>query len=189
MNYPLGIKTTEKKSINYGNRGMSLEYDLNETNNYYLIQNIAVVYKKPTPIKIVDVDYPSRKEAIIKKAYFQIPSTTDYNGIYKGKHIDFEAKETTSSTSFPLANIHPHQIKHLERIKEHGGIAFLIVRFTKLGKTFLLTIDSLNYFLNNYKNKSINITFFEQNGYLITDKYNPRVDYLSIIDKFILKEN
>ena len=140
MNYPLGVKSTEKKCINYGNRGMSLEYDLNETNNYYLLQDIAVIYKKPTPIKIVDVDYPSRKEAVIKKAFFQIPSTTDYNGIYKGKYIDFEAKETTSSTSFPLANIHNHQIKHLQSIEKHGGIAFLIVRFTKLNKNFLLTM-------------------------------------------------
>lgn len=187
MNYPLGAKSTEKKSISYGNRGMNLEYDLNETNNYYLIQNIAVVYKKPTPIKIVDVDYPSRKEAIIKKAYFQIPSTTDYNGIYKEKYIDFEAKETMSSTSFPLANIHTHQIKHLERIKEHGGIAFLIVRFTKLNKTFLLTIDSLSYFLNNYDKKSINLDFFEKQGYLIDEKYNPRLDYLSIIEKIYFK--
>ncbi len=187
MNYPLGAKSTEKKSISYGNRGMNLEYDLNETNNYYLIQNIAVVYKKPTPIKIVDVDYPSRKEAIIKKAYFQIPSTTDYNGIYKEKYIDFEAKETMSSTSFPLANIHAHQIKHLERIKEHGGIAFLIVRFTKLNKTFLLTIDSLSYFLNNYDKKSINLDFFEKQGYLIDEKYNPRLDYLSIIEKIYFK--
>ena len=38
MNYPFGVKTSKTKNINYGNRGMNLEYDLNETNNYYLIQ-------------------------------------------------------------------------------------------------------------------------------------------------------
>lgn len=187
MNYPIGVKPTDKKSINYGNRGMNLEYDLNETNNYYLIQNIAVVYKKPTPVKIVDVDYPSRKEAIIKKAFFQIPSTTDYNGIYKGKYIDFEAKETTSTTSFPLANIHAHQIKHLQNIEKHGGIAFLIVRFTKLNKTFLLTIENLSYFLENFSKKSIEFSFFEKYGYIIEDKYNPRLDYLKIIEKIYFK--
>lgn len=187
MNYPIGVKLTDKKSVNYGNRGMNLEYDLNETNNYYLIQNIAVVYKKPTPVKIVDVDYPSRKEAVIRKAFFQIPSTTDYNGIYKGKYIDFEAKETTNTTSFPLANIHNHQIKHLQNIEKHGGIAFLIVRFTKLNKTFLLTIEKLSYFLENSSKKSIELSFFEKYGYSIEEKYNPRLDYLTIIEKIYFK--
>lgn len=185
MNYPSGIKASRQKIVHYDNRGMNLENDLNETNNYYLLQNIAVVYKKPTPVKIVEVDYPSRKEAVIKKAYFQIPSTTDYNGIYQGKYIDFEAKETTNTTSFPLANIHLHQIKHLQKVEQHGGIAFLIVRFTKLNKTFLLTIDKLSYFLENSTKKSIALSFFEKNGYLIKEKYNPRLDYLSIIKNFM----
>lgn len=187
MNYPTGVKITKNKIVNYGNRGMSLEADLNETNQYYLLQNKAVIYKKPTPIKIVEVDYPSRKEAVIKKAYFQIPSTTDYNGIYKGRYVDFEAKETTSSTSFPLANIHPHQIEHLKKIKEHQGIAFLIVRFTKFNKTFLLTIEKLLLFLNTYDKKSIPLAFFEENGFLIEEKYQPRLNYLSIIDRIYFK--
>ena len=187
MNYPTGIKTTRNKLVLYGNRGMSLEYDLNETNQYYLIQNIAVIYKKPTPIKVVDVSYPSRKEAVIKKAFFGIPSTTDYNGIYKGKYIDFEAKETTSTTSFPLANIHAHQIEHLKKVKEHGGISFLIVSFTKLNKIFLLTIESLLLFFEKYDKKSIPLDFFKTHGFLIKNKYNPRLDYLSIIDKIYFK--
>lgn len=189
MNYPVGMKFKNivQKDINYGNRGMNLESDLNLTNNYYLVQNIAVIYKKPTPIKIVDVNYPSRKEAIITKAYFQIPSTTDYNGIYRGKYIDFEAKETNNITSFPINNIHEHQIKHLQKVKEHGGIAFLIIRFTKLNKNFVLPIEKLEFFLENYTKKSIKIEFFEKNGYLIEEKYNPRLNYLSIIDQIYFK--
>ena len=183
MNYPNGIKTSNNKTVIYGNRGMNLENDLNETNQYYLIHNIAVIYKKPTPIKIVDVSYPSRKEAIINKAFFQIPSTTDYNGIYKGKYIDFEAKETTSCTSFPLANIHEHQIEHLKKINIHQGIAFIIVRFTKLNQTFLLSIEKLVDFMEMSNKKSIPLDYFKNMGFLIKEKYNPRLDYLSIIDK------
>ena len=183
MNYPCGIKKQENKTVLYGNRGMTLEDDLNKTNEYYLLEDIAVIYKKPTPIKVVDVSYPSRKEAVIKKAYFQIPSTTDYNGIYKGKYIDFEAKETTSHTSFPLANIHKHQIEHLKQVQKHKGIAFLIVRFSKLNKTFLLPIEKLIPFLEEKKRKSIPLEFFETNGNIILEKYNPRLNYLPIIDK------
>ena len=126
---------------NYGNRGMVLESDINETNKYYLDNNIAVIYKKPTPVKILHLDYNTNK---ITNAYFETQSTLDYNGVYKGKYIEFDAKETKNKTSFPLANIHNHQIKHIENIINNNGICFLIVRFVSLKlfyylvKTYLL---------------------------------------------------
>ena len=103
--------------------------------------------------------------------------------------MDFEAKETKSHTSFPLNNIHVHQIKHLERIVKHGGIGFLIVRFTLLNKTFLLLYEDLFDFLKNNDRKSIPLSYFEDKGYIIKDKYNPRVDYLSILDKLYFGGN
>ena len=60
----------------YSNRGMGLENDLNQANKYYLDNNIAVIYKKPTPITINKVNYKSRSDAIITEARFKIPSTT-----------------------------------------------------------------------------------------------------------------
>ncbi len=178
------ITGSKFKNINsYANRGMSLEDDLKASNEYYLINDIAVIYKKPTPITISKVNYPSRLEAVIKEGYFRTPSTTDYNGIYKGRYIDFEAKETKLKTAFPLSNIHSHQIKHLKQIYKHGGIGFLIVRFTTINKTFYLSIESLINFLNESARKSIPISYFEENGFIILDKYNPRVDYLEIVNK------
>ena len=96
MNYPNGIKKphTEILKTSHSNRGMTLESELNFSNEYYRDIDKAYIYKKPTPIKITKVDYPSRDKAVIKEAFFTVPSTTDYNGIYKGKYIDFEAKET-----------------------------------------------------------------------------------------------
>lgn len=189
MNYPNGIK---KKNLNiastpisYKNRGMNLEDELNKSNEYYREIDKAYIYKKPTPIKITKVDYPSRDKAVIKEAFFTIPSTTDYNGLYKGYYIDFEAKESKSSTSFTLSNIHPHQIKHLQNIARHKGISFLIIRFTTLNKTYLLTTEKLNLFLENADRKSIPIEYFKENAYLIKDGYNPRIDYLKIVDKLI----
>lgn len=186
MNYPNGIKKTSQVSItNYENRGMNLENELNESNKYYKDLDKAYIYKKPTPVKITKVDYPSRNKAMIKEAFFTTPSTTDYNGIYKGYYIDFEAKETKSKTAFALTNIHPHQIEHLKNIDKHHGIAFLIVRFTTLNETYLLTAKKLNYFLENVNRKSIPIDYFRNNAYLIKDSYNPRIDYLKIVDNLI----
>lgn len=187
MNYPNGLKKEKRTDtiINYKNRGMTLESELNLSNEYYREIEKAYIYKKPTPIKITKVDYPSRDKATIKEAFFTVPSTTDYNGLYKGKYIDFEAKETKSDTSFALSNIHPHQIKHIENIYKNGGIAFLIVRFTNQNETYLLTAEKLIQYLNSTTKKSIPINFFRENAYLIKDSYRPRIDYLKIVDNLI----
>ena len=186
MRYPGGIIKNNSNSVNYGNRGMNLESDINLTNEYYLNNDIAVIYKKPTPITINKVDYPSRRDAVIKEAHFKIPSTTDYNGIYRGKYIDFEAKET-SNISFPLANIHKHQIEHLRKIIVHGGIGFIIVNFSKKEKTFLLTGSDLFSFIDNENRKSIPFEYFETHGYQINYNYNPRLDYLKVVDEIYFK--
>ena len=183
MNYPTGVKkslTNNKIKIDYKNRGMNLEDDINNTNNYYIDKKIAYIYKKPTPIKLVKVDY---KKGRIDEAYFEKPSTTDYNGIYKGKYIDFEAKETVNKTGFPLSNIHKHQIDHIRNINNENGICFLIVRFTKLNETYLLMAKDFINYVDNNKKSSIPIEYFKNNGHLIKDKYYPRVDYLEIISK------
>lgn len=183
MNYPNGIKKEFINLKSHSNRGMNLEADINDSNAYYLENDIAVIYKKPTPITINKVDYKSRKDAVIKEAHFKVPSTTDYNGIYKGKYIDFEAKETKSLTSFPLNNIHSHQIEHLKKIYNHGGIGFIIVRFCKLNKTYLLFIKDLLNFLSQNSRASIPISYFEEKGFIIKEKISPRLDYLKIIDE------
>lgn len=178
MNYPNGIK--KNKTIIWSNRGMRLEEDLNNANTFYLNNNIAIIHKKPTPIKIKKIEYPSRKATKITEGYFDISSTTDYNGLYKGKYIDFEAKETSSETSFPLSNIHNHQLIHLKKIVEHGGISFIIIRFSKLNLTFLFESEKLLDFENK---KSIKLEYFKNNCKIIKEGYSPRIDYLKTVDE------
>ena len=123
------------------------------------------------------------------KAHFNTPSTTDYNGVYKGRYIDFEAKETQNKTSFPLSNIHKHQIKHIEDIIRHNGIGFIIVYFKAINKIFYLKGEDLIYFIKNTNRKSIPLDYFEKNGFLLKERINPYIDYLTIIDELYFKEN
>lgn len=180
MNYPDGIKI-KKTHIKYANRGMNLESDINETNTYYRDNNIALIYKKPTPIKVIKMEYPYT----IKEAIFVQPSTLDYNGVYKGLYLDFDVKETKNKTSFPISNIHKHQLNHIKNVIIHKGIAFIIVSFTSLNKIFLLFGEDIIDFINNNNRKSLPIEYFNKHGYLIELKYSPRLDYLKIIDKYM----
>jgi recombination protein U len=170
------------KIINYANRGMILEEDINLSNEYYRNKGIALIYKKPTPIKIIKVDY---KKSKINEAYFEAPSTLDYNGIYKGNYIEFDAKETNSKTSFPLINIHKHQYEHIKGVLKQGGIAFLVVRFNMLNQNYILMGNDLMDFVENNTRKSIPLAYFMETGYQLKISYYPRLDYLKVIDKFL----
>lgn len=186
MKYPNGknsISAVLKNSTS--NRGMSLEADIVKTNNYYLSIKLANIHKKPTPVQIVSVDYPKRSAAKITEAYFKLPSTTDFNGIYKGKYIDFEAKECNSLNSFPFSSIHKHQIEHIEDIIKLDGIGFIIIRFTKYDKTYLIEGKKFIDFYNKTTRKSIPFSWIEENGYIIPFNYLKPVDYLKIVERIL----
>ncbi len=189
INYPIKRKE-QTKTTNYANLGMTLESDIEASNQYYLNHQIAVIHKKPTPIQVVNVSYPARNKAKIIEAYYKTPSTTDFNGVFEGKYIDFDAKETNSKTSMPLKNVHPHQIEHLRNVTEQHGIAFLIVHFKKYNEYFLLPFSVLNRYWENQKNKedgrkSIPYETFKQEAFLIPFSYQPRLDYLKIVKTYL----
>lgn len=182
VNYPNKQKPKNPNLQTYtANRGMNLEEDLNRTNQYYLDHDIAIIHKKPTPITVVNVQYPSRSQAKITEAYYKIASTTDYNGVYQGKAIDFEAKETQSKTAFSLSSLHDHQVIHMQAIARHQGIAFLIVRFSTLDETYLLHIEDLLDFVKLNTRKSIPLSYFKEKATFIPYHYLKPVDYITII--------
>lgn len=174
-------------NTSYKNRGMFLESLLNSTNSYYISIDKAIIYKKPTPIKVLEVSYPSRKDTVINKAVYERVSTLDYNGIYKGKYIEFDAKECKSKTSFPLSNIKEHQMLHIKRIIKHGGIAFIILfmnnNFYILDGKFLI-----DYTENNTK-KSISYDLIKETCPVIKETYTPRLDYLKVVDEIYFGGN
>lgn len=192
IKYPGGVpykkeEGTKKKksslqiSISSANRGMNLEEDINISNEYYKEKGICLITKRPTPINIVKVDYT--KGAKIIDAYFEHQSTTDYNGVYKGRYIDFEAKNTKSKTSFPLSNVTKHQIKHLKKVKEHGGIAFFIIQFETLDLVFLVDSELIIDQYENSSRKSITIETIKGKGKLIERAYYPRLKYIDAIEE------
>ena len=185
VQYPNNIKKTYTRlEVSHSNRGMNLENALNQTNNYYLNNDIAVIYKKPTPIGVVDVSYKNHKK-IIEKAYFKEQSTLDYNGLYKGKYLDFDAKETLNKTAFPLSNIHEHQTEHIRKVLKHQGIAFLIIKMNNI--YYLLTGEDYLEYIDNNDRKSISYNYIKEKAYIITESLNPPLDYLKIIDNIYFK--
>lgn len=198
IRYPNGKKyvpaqqtgNRQKTNLSFSNRGKTLEDELNETNDYYLANDLAVIHKKPVPIQIVHVKYPARSAAVITEAYFRSPSTTDYNGVWNGKYIDFEAKETKNRTSFPLQNIHEHQVDHMKKVTEQDGIAFLLLKFTSLDRYFMLSFE---YFEKKWERmlaggrKSITLSEVEELSIEINPGFNPRLDYLAALDSLLKK--
>ena len=191
MKYPNGKKYVTNKEeekvvkprrslLSAANRGMSLEEDINLSNEYYRDMGIALITKRPTPINIVRVDYS--KGARITDAYFEKQSTTDYNGVYKGKYIDFEAKNTKSETSFPLSNISEHQIVHLRNVIKHGGIAFFIICFQIKNEVYLLDASFVIEFYEKGGRKSIPYSVFKEKGVLIKQDYTPRLHYIDAVE-------
>lgn len=190
VKYPTSFKTYQKPEISVKNRGETTEKWVNLANQYYLESNQAVIHKKPTPVQVVKVDYPKRSAAKISEAYYKTPSTTDYNGLYQGLYIDFDVKETQSLTSFPLTNIHPHQIHHLKAVHAHGGLAFLIIAFVRLDEHYILPFLALSKYMERSirGRKSIAIAELREDGLKIEMGLNPTYDYLTPLKSYIAQQ-
>ena len=109
-----------------GLRGSLLEEMVNMTNETYRSRRLALIQKVPTPITPIRIDKESRH---ITLAYFDQKSTVDYIGTVQGVPVCFDAKECKTD-SFPLANIHPHQIEFMREFEEQQGVAFLLLYFS-----------------------------------------------------------
>ncbi|WP_265181918.1 Holliday junction resolvase RecU [Geomicrobium sp. JCM 19055] len=181
--YEKKVTTSKKTDDGNANRGMTLEDDLNASIHHYLQIGKAVIHKKPTPVQIVSVDYPKRTRAKITEAYFRQASTTDYNGIYKGYHLDFEAKETHQKQSFPLKNIHDHQIEHLNAVTAHGGLAFLILRFAHSKETYVLKAEDFMKLKAETDRKSIKKDDIATLGIFVNPSILPTIDFLPAVEQ------
>ena len=183
-------KKKKEKDFSKSNLGSDFETEINESNDYYRLKQIAVIHKKPTPVQIVKVDYPARNKAKIVEAYYKTPSTTDYNGIYKEKYIDFEAK-SCRELNFSFERIYDHQIRHLEQIDKMGGISFLIIEFSSIDEVYILPAKLLVVKYEESLNggrKSIPYDYIKDNGVVVERGFAPRLAYLKAVDKYYFKK-
>ena len=183
--------SSQQSVVAFGNRGATLEEELNDANDYYLTHHIAVIHKKPTPVQVVHVKYPSRSQALMTEAYYRAPSTTDYNGVGNGYYLDFEAKETKSKASFPLQNIHEHQVEHMRAVYKQSGIVFFVFHFRSLNRYFVQFFKEFYPFWKRMKNggrKSITLQEIEETSIEITLGLAPRLPYLQAVQQYIKRE-
>lgn len=125
-----------------GLRGSALEDLLNLTNDIYRTSRLALVQKIPTPITPMEFDKESRH---ITLAYFDKISTVDYIGVVQGIPVCYDAKECAADT-FPLANVHEHQIRFMEEFQQQDGISFLIIFFTARDEVWLMPFEELKVY-------------------------------------------
>lgn len=130
-----------------GLRGSTLEELVNLTNELYKEKNLALVQKIPTPITPTKID---KETGMITQAYFEKDSTVDYIGVVQGIPICFDAKECATDT-FPLRNIHEHQVAFMKQFEEQQGISFLIVMFTHKNEFYYMRFSELYQYLERVK--------------------------------------
>ena len=141
-----------------GQRGSALEDTINQTNEQYRRQGIALIQKIPTPIVPVEMDTESHN---IRKAYFDKKSTVDYIGVMGGIPLCFDAKET-GKPYLPFSNIHAHQVEFMRDFNRQGGIAFLLVHFTAPSAYYLLPFETLEAYYEGEGRRSIPREAFEE---------------------------
>lgn len=166
--------------MSYANRGMGFENMIDETNEMYCNQELAVINKRPTPVKVT-----KSKNGKVLAGYFEKSSTVDYDGVYDGRAIMFEAKSIQELSRFDLSNLHDHQYEYLNKCHRAGAITFVLIDFKKQRKIYLLPFESLKSYVERAKNggrKSIPLDDFDIYGYEVEQGRVP-VDYLTAVRK------
>lgn len=164
-----------------GLRGSTLEDLINQTNERYREAGLALIQKIPTPITPMEIDKEKRH---ITLAYFDQKSTVDYIGVVQGLPVCFDAKECHENT-FPLQNVHEHQISFMETFERQGGIAFLVIYYTHRDEMYYLPFAKLKEFWERKEAGGRKSFRFEEidHSYQIHSKGGAFVHYLEGLQK------
>ena len=166
-----------------GLRGSTLEDMVNRTNEWYLEKNLALMQKIPTPITPVRMDKEHRQ---ITLAYFDQRSTIDYIGAVQGIPVCFDAKECVAET-FPLQNIHEHQVEFMRQYEEQGGISFLLIYFTSRHVCYYMSFQEMMKYWNRAKEGGVKHFKYEELdiGFFVPLNQGMILHYLECLQKVL----
>lgn len=162
-----------------GLRGSTLEEFLNRTNEKYLEQGLALIQKIPTPITPVKIDKEHRH---ITLAYFDQRSTVDYIGAVQGIPVCFDAKECHTDT-FPLQNLHEHQVEFMREFEKQDGVAFLIIYYSARNELYYMPFKEIDKFWKRAQEGGRKSVRYEELNpkYFMTLKNGCMVPYLDTL--------
>ncbi|MCC8059370.1 MAG: Holliday junction resolvase RecU [Clostridiales bacterium] len=164
-----------------GLRGSTLEDMINHSNECYREKHLALIQKVPTPITPITIDKQSRH---ITLAYFDQKSTVDYIGAVQGIPVCFDAKECAANT-FPLQNVHEHQIRFMQEFEQQGGVAFIILHFTARDEIYYMPFADLFRFWKRMEEGGRKSVTYEEidKSYQILPHRDILVHYLVMLQK------
>ncbi|WP_122642843.1 Holliday junction resolvase RecU [Luxibacter massiliensis] len=164
-----------------GLRGSTLEDLINRTNERYEQMGLALIQKIPTPITPVRIDKERRH---ITLAYFDKISTVDYIGAVQGIPVCFDAKECSTRT-FPLQNIHEHQMIFMEKFERQKGISFLLIYYSSSNELYYMRFEEIQHFWKRAQDGGRKSFRYEEltPGYFMGLKNGCFVPYLDYIQK------
>lgn len=140
-----------------------------------------MIQKIPTPITPVQIDKEHRH---ITLAYFDKISTVDYIGAVQGIPVCFDAKECSVDT-FPLQNVHEHQIRFMEKFERQGGISFLLIYYSGKNRLYYMKYEEIRRFWDRAQEGGRKSFRFDElnEEYFMSLKNNCFVPYLDYIQK------
>ena len=143
-----------------GLRGSTLEEFINHSNERYSEMGLALMQKIPTPITPVRMDKDHRQ---ITLAYFDQRSTVDYIGAVQGIPVCFDAKECSMDT-FPLHNIHEHQMTFMRDFEKQDGISFFLIYYSTKNLLYYMRFEEIEVFWERMKQGGRKSVRFEELG-------------------------
>lgn len=164
-----------------GLRGSTLEELINRSNESYREKGLALIQKIPTPITPIAIDKTSRH---ITMAYFDQKSTVDYIGAVQGIPVCFDAKECQTNT-FPLQNIHEHQVAFMEEFETQGGISFILLSYTNKNEVYYLPFDQIMAFFQRMQHGGRKSFTYDEidKSWLVKSHRDMIVHYLELVQK------
>ena len=159
------------------NKGMYIETIVNNSIKFYCLNKIALFRKQGLQIKVISVNDDNVVGKLASKC------DVDYYGIYKGRFIAIETKQTKNNF-FDVRNILDHQIDFLTNIINYGGLSYLIIYFQNSNTVYF--IDYQKFYFSFIKSmtakKRIYEVWFTKNATKLEVIYPGRVDFIKKIE-------